>query len=151
MNPPTHNNDPVPAHPSSTPRRRHPGVQPPSLLTTSLENNARQSHNGVGPAQTPLSTTTTLSSPFSAFPQIQSAHPTTGTPLSSVASPMHSRQSPSVSAQYNPQQWGPMNGGTPSSAIQHSTRQRIVALAPRLVGPDGESLHDLCQRVLLTH
>ena len=131
-------NDPLSVHQSATPRRRHPGLQPPSLLTTSLENNARQAHLGLGSAQTPLSAaTTTLSSPFSAFPSSQSANPTTATPASSLVSPMHTHQSPSVSTPYNPQQWGPMNAGSPGAAIQHSTRQRLVALAPRLVGPDG--------------
>ena len=61
---PTHNGPVIPPRP---PRRRqnNESLQPPSLLTTSLEN-ARASNSGAGPAQRTPVTATTLSSPFSA-------------------------------------------------------------------------------------
>ena len=121
------------------PRRRQPVQQPPSLLTTSLENHARHAGLGVGSTQTPLSTTTTLSSPFSALPQ--SAHPPSGSAMS-ASSPMISRQNSTFSTQYNPQQWGPMSNASPQSAIQRSPHPRQIALASRPVGPDGRRIDD---------
>ena len=131
-----YNNSGPATHPIS-PRRRQLPLQPPNLLTTSLENNARYASLGAGNTSTPLSTTTTLSSPFSVYPQ--SAHPSAGAAMS-ASSPLTLRHNPSFSTQYNPQQWGPMNNASPQSAVQSSQHQRVIALAPRPVGPDGRRL-----------
>jgi len=121
---------------TSSPRRRQP-VQPPNLLTTSL-GNARNAGLGIGGiVQTPVSTTT-LSSPFSAFSQ---------SPAGAMrgASPMALRSQASFSGTYNPQQWGPLNNRSPNSSSAGDHRparsSRVVALAPRPVGPDG--MHSL--------
>ena len=128
----------APIHPV-LPRRRQPAHQPPSLLTSSLEN-ARQAGLGAGAIQTPQSTGTSLSTPFSAYPQ--SAHPLSVGGSLSGGSPMSVRHAPSFSSQYNPQQWGPMSNASPQAAVQSPHQQRIVALAPRLVGPDGRLSRD---------
>lgn len=140
MNPSNHYNTVGPAiHPVS-PRRRQPALQPPNLLTTSLEN-ARNAGLGAGGSQhTPLSTATTLSSPFSAHPH--SAYPSAGGGMSAI-SPMTLRHTSSFSAQYNPQQWGPMSNASSQSAIQQSQHPRVIALAPRPVGPDGTLSEDV--------
>ena len=112
-------------------RRQHP-VQPPNLLTTSLEN-ARSAGLGIGGiVQTPVSATT-LSSPFSGPPQ-SPAGATRG------ASPMALRSQPGFSGTYNPQQWGPLSNGSPSASGDHrqARSSRVMALAPRPVGPDGK-------------
>ena len=124
-----------PARTATSSRHRQQAVQPPNLLTTSLEN-ARTSNTGLGIGaivQTPVSATT-LSSPFSGFPQ---------SPASAMrsASPMAQRSQSGFSGTYNPQQWGPLSNGSPSSSSAGDHRRvhssRVVALAPRPVGPDG--------------
>ena len=114
---------------SSSRRRQHP-LQPPSLLTTSLEN-ARNAGGNI--VHTPLSTTT-LSSPFSGIPQSPAA-------AMRAVSPMALRSQNSFTGVYNPQQWGPLNNASPASSVAGDQRQgqsaRVVVLAPRPVGPDG--------------
>ena len=126
-----------------SPRRRgHPG-QPPSLLTTSLNNNAQ--HLGLGHglnSHTPVSTTS-LSSPFSAAQAQYSPSPGGA---SRGNSPMALRSATGFSAPYNPQQWGrpgheSMSSiGAMSTATSLHSRQsstRTTTFAPRLQGPDG--------------
>ena len=123
-----------------SPRRRgHPG-QPPSLLTTSLNNNAQ--HLGLGHglhAQTPLSTTS-LSSPFSGSQSHYTASPGGA---SRGNSPMAVRSATGFSGTYNPQQWGrPGYENTQSvpTAVafqSHQSSIRTTTFAPRLQGPDG--------------
>ena len=120
-----------PVIPPRPPRRRQndESLQPPSLLTTSLEN-ARASNLAVGTALRTPTTATTLSSPFSAHPH--SAYPSSAGAMS-TSSPMAVRHTSSFPAAYNPQQWGPMNSSSPRPT------SRVVALAPRAVGPDGNT------------
>lgn len=135
----SHNVSPTPVSEIATsPRRRQQAVQPPNLLTTSL-GNARNAGLGIGGiGQTPLSSTS-LSSPFSARPQSPYVHSPGG--ASRGASPMALRSQSSFSGTYNPQQWGPVGNGSSisSSTAEHRQAQssRVLALAPRPVGPDG--------------
>ena len=121
-------------------RRRQLPNQPPNLLTTSL-GNARHTTLGVGGVvHTPVSSTT-LSGPFSAYPQC----PIPQSPGGALrgASPMASRSPSTFSGHYNPQQWGAVNSASPNSMSiagehrQTSQPSGTVHLAPRLVGPDG--------------
>lgn len=125
----------------TSPRRRQTPNQPPNLLTTSL-GNARNGGLGLGAVvQTPVSSTT-LSSPFSAYPQ--SPHPQPSRETMRGASPMASRSASGFGGHYNPQQWGAVNSVSPNSMsmagehrqISHSSR--TAHLAPRPVGPDGK-------------
>ena len=120
------------------PRRRQHAIQPPSLLTTCLENTRNAGLTGIGLIQQPpSSTTTSLSSPFSAHPQ--SAYPASpGGAMLTGASPMNFRPPTALPAAYNPQQWGPMSNTSPQSAPHLPQNSRVVALAPRPVGPDGK-------------
>jgi hypothetical protein len=104
--------------PQVLPLRRPHVAQPPTLLTTSL-NNAHNLGHGLGltGVQTPLSTTTMA-----------------------VRSPV------AYNGTYNPQQWGRINGDGMGEMASSSTlspmhaRQssRNMAYAPRLRGPDGK-------------
>lgn len=130
----SYNVSPAPAGIASSPRRRQHAAQPPNLLTTSL-GNARNAGLGIGGiAQTPVSTTT-LSSPFSGYPQSPGG-------AMRGTSPMAFRSQAGFSGAYNPQQWGPVATGSPSSSSAGDHRQaqssRPLALAPRPVGPDGK-------------
>ena len=127
------------------PRRRQRAVQPPSLLTTSL-NNAQNLGHGLGlNAQTPLSSTS-LSSPFS----VHQATPYPASPGGAMrgTSPMALRSTASGSGQYNPQQWGPISHeGSPMQvtgstfALTHSRHpSRVTVLAGQPRGPDGRSV-----------
>lgn len=122
---------------ATSPRPRQQAIQPPNLLTTSL-GNARNAGLGIGGiTQTPASATT-LSSPFAGHPQSPYVQSSGG--ASRGASPMALRSNSSFSGTYNPQQWGPVNNVSQmSSAREHRRAQssRVVALAPRPVGPDG--------------
>lgn len=126
-------------HPPSRGTRHHP--QPPRLLTTTF-GNARHATLGAGRVnQTPTSTTS-LSSPFSAQPQ--SAYPSTPTGAMRGTSPMTLRSAAGFATAYNPQQWGPLNNTSPNSGSISANRaslppsSRVTALAPRPVGPDGQ-------------
>ena len=129
---PYNNNAPA-ILPTSPPRRQH-AVQPPGLLTTSLEN-ARNANLGIGAVQhTPLSTTS-LSSPFSAHPH--SAYPASPAETMRGNSPMTFRHTSSFPTAYNPQQWGPLTSASSQVSSQTPHNPRVLALAPRPVGPDG--------------
>jgi hypothetical protein len=122
------------------PRRRQHAVQPPNLLTTSL-GQARNNGLGIGGlSQTPISSTT-LSTPFSTYPQsAYSAVPPSPGGAMRGTSPMAFRSQSGFSAAYNPQQWGPVSHTSPASGGEHGhdgRSSRVVALAPRPVGPDG--------------
>lgn len=128
------NTSPNPVGTASPSRRRQQALRPPNLLTTSL-GNARNAGLGIGGnGHTPISTTS-LSSPFSGFPQSPGG-------AMRGTSPMALRSQASFSGTYNPQQWGPLsNSSTTSPATgdhRHSQASRAVALAPRPVGPDGK-------------
>lgn len=124
------------------PRRRQHAIQPPTLLTTTLEN---AYHTGLGiNGHTPVSTTS-LSSPFSAHQQ--SPYPVSPAGTMRGTSPMQHRAPTAFNSAYNPQQWGPLGSGPTSSPISSSRttgfRQsqptRVAVLAARPVGPDGIS------------
>ena len=126
-----------------TPPRRRQTNQPPNLLTTSL-GNARNTGLGFGGVvQTPVSSTT-LSSPFSAYPQSPHSQAPRGNMRG--ASPMASRSASGFTGHYNPQQWGTVNSVSPNSmSMAGEPRQtcqsaRTVHLAAhcRPVGPDGK-------------
>ena len=55
---------------------------------------------------------------------------------------MARRSQASFSGTYNPQQWGPLTNSSTSSPAVGDHRQaqssRVLALAPRPVGPDGK-------------
>lgn len=130
-----------PAGIETLPRRRQTPNQPPNLLTTSL-GNARNAGLGIGEVpQTPI-LSTTLSSPFSAYPQ--SPHPQSPGGAMRGASPMASRSASGFSGHYNPQQWSAVDNVSPNSmSVAGEHRQtgqssRISHLAPRPVGPDGK-------------
>lgn len=117
-------------------------LQPPSLLTTTLEN----AHSlGLGmAAHTPISATS-LSSPFSSAHQ---PSPYQASPPGAMrgTSPVVHRMPATLNMAYNPQQWGPVNSGaTPSSSSrptsmrQASQSRRAPVLAARPVGPDGKA------------
>ncbi|KAL6717523.1 hypothetical protein ACLMJK_005438 [Lecanora helva] len=119
---------------ASSSRHRQQAVQPPNLLTTSL-GNIRNAGLGIGLGgnnQTPVSTTS-LSSPFSAFPQSPGG-------AMRGQSPLASRSQASFSGTYNPQQWGPLSNNSTNSPAGGDHRparsSRVVALGPRPVGPD---------------
>ena len=125
--------------PASPRRRGHP-AQPPSLLTTSLNNSAQNLGLGHGlHAQTPLSTTS-LSSPFSGPQSHYTASPGGA---SRGNSPMAVRSATGFSGSYNPQQWGRSgyentNSFSTAAALQsHQSSIRTTTFAPRLQGPDG--------------
>ena len=123
------------ATPPTASRRQH-AVQPPSLLTTSLENARNPSLAGPGGLlATPISTTS-LSTPFSAYP-VQSPYAQSPGGAMRGASPMTFRSQGGFSAPYNPQQWEPLSDGAAQSPSTAQRQQRSVPLAPRLVGPDG--------------
>ena len=131
----------------TSPRRRQHTAQPPNLLTTSLGQARNNGLGIVGTSQTPLSVTT-LSTPFSAYPQSPySAVPPSPGAVMRGASPMALRSQSGFSAAYNPQQWGPVSHTSPNSTSivgehRHDGRSsRVVALAPRPVGPDGMDIH----------
>lgn len=128
-----------PAGIETSPRRRQTPNQPLNL-TTSL-GNARNAGLGIGGmVQTPISGTT-LSSPFSAYPQTSYPQSPGGT-MRGGASPMASRSGSGFSGHYNPQQWGAVNNVSPNSMSmagehrQTSQSSRTAHLAP--VGPDGK-------------
>ena len=130
---------------SASPRRRQHAVQPPSLLTTTL-GNAHISSHGVGPnPQTPISSTTSLSSPFS----VLQASPYPSSPASTLRgiSPMALRSSSSFNAAYNPQQWGAINsnGASNSRSAVATTGQsgQGSRFAHGPVGPDGAAVAHL--------
>ena len=134
------------------PRRRQLPNQPPNLLTTSL-GNARGAGLGVGAVvQTPISSTT-LSGPFSAYPQYP--YPQSPAGAARGASPMASQSASAFSGHYNPQQWGVVNNVSPNSMSmagehrQTSQSSRAAHLAPRLVGPDGKGIPDLDRTELI--
>ena len=115
------------------PRRRQNPNQPPNLLTTSL-GNARNAGLGLGRVvQTPISSTT-LSSPFSAYPQ--STNPQSPGGAMRGASPMASRSASAFSAHYNPQQWGAVNNFSSTSLSMAGEHRQTSHLAPHPVGPD---------------
>ena len=131
----------APAGIEASPRRRQTPNRPPNLLTSSL-GNARNAGLGLGAVvQTPASSTS-LSAPFSAYPQ----YPYPKSPAGAMrgTSPMTSRSASAFTGQYNPQQWGAVNNVSPNSIsmagehrqISHSSR--TAHLAPRPVGPDGK-------------
>ena len=131
-----------PAAIPASPRRRQHAVQPPNLLTTSL-GNARNAGLGIGGvSQTPISTTS-LSSPFSASAYPQSPNPASPGSAMRGTSPLTLRSHLGMSANYNPQQWGPLSNDTPVSTTRSNTSHSssAPALAPRLVGPDGMANH----------
>ena len=126
--------------PALSPLRRQHVAQPPTLLTTSL-NNAHSLGHGLGltGGQTPLSTTS-LSSPFSQ----QNHSPYLSSPAGTVTS-MPTSSPAAYAAPYNPQQWGritnygvgeagPSSTPSPMHTMQSS---RGINYAPRLRGPDG--------------
>ena len=127
-----------------SPRRQRPG-QPPSLLTTSLTNAQNLGHGLALGGQTPLSTTS-LSTPFSAYSS--SPYPLSPGGASRGSSPMALRSAAGFSAPYNPQQWGRLNSNDSSPSVssgltvnvhaQHPST-RTTTFAPRLTGPDGMS------------
>ena len=125
--------------PSSSPLRRQHATQPPTLLTTSL-NNARNLATGSG-LNTPHSTTS-LSSSFAR----QHGGPYTASPVT-AASSMPFRNQARYSAPYNPQQWGqigsegsPVVGQSSTFSTMHAQQpSRTTAYAPRMAGPDGKS------------
>ncbi|KAL8928965.1 MAG: hypothetical protein Q9172_000717 [Xanthocarpia lactea] len=127
-----------PATGPSQPSRRHVG-HPPTLLTTTFAAPHPQSLGTPSALQTPLSSTS-LSTPFSAFPS--SAYTLSNSPAPGGASPMATRTRPSFNAPYNPQQWGPLSTST-SSPLEETPRtrhtsqsNRLARFAPRLRGPD---------------
>lgn len=129
------------AGPSSPSIRRH-GFQPPSILTTTLEN----AHSlGLGIAgQTPISATS-LSSPFSFSAHQPSPYHTSPPSAMRGTSPVIHRMPTTFNMAYNPQQWGPVNSGSipnsssrPTSMRQSSQSRRAPVLAARPVGPDGK-------------
>lgn len=128
------------AQAGSSPRRPH-AIQPPTLLTATLEN-AHSAGLGIA-GHTPVSTNS-LSSPFSAYQH--SPYPLSPVGAMRGTSPMAHRATTSFNAAYNPQQWGPVSGGptpSPSSssrtmAIRQPQITRVAVLAARPVGPDGE-------------
>lgn len=129
------------AGPSSPSVRRH-GLQPPSLLTTTLEN----AHSlGLGIAgQTPISATS-LSSPFSSTHQRSPYHASPPGAMRGTSPVVH-RMPATFNMAYNPQQWGPVNSGPtpnsssrPTSMRQSSQSRRAPVLAARPVGPDGKA------------
>ena len=132
---------PTSVRPSNLPtslRRQH-AVQPPSLLTTSLENARNPSlATPGGVLATPVSTTT-LSTPFSAYP-VQSSYPQSPGGAMRGASPSTFRSQTGFSAPYNPQQWEPLSDATPQSVSSAQRQQRTTHLAPRPMGPDGMAL-----------
>ena len=125
---------PGPAGIATSPRRRQQADQPPTLLTTSLGNARNVGLSFGGIVQTPVSTTS-LSGPFSGYPQSPGG-------AMRGASPIALRTQAGFNANYNPQQWGPVRNGSPGSSTTGGHRQaqlsRVVALAPRPVGPDGK-------------
>lgn len=135
------------------PSIRQHGLQPPSLLTTTLEN----AHSlGLGMAgQTPISATS-LSSPFSTAHQPSPYH---ASPPGAIrgTSPVVHRMPTTFNMAYNPQQWGPVNSGPtpnsssrPTSMRQSSQSRRAPILAARPVGPDGKAKAS-CQHCRCLH
>lgn len=131
--------------PLQPPRRRERAIQPPSLLTTSL-NNAQNFGLGLGPyASTPLSTTT-LSTPFSVHHQ--SPYPASPGGASRGTSPMALRSAVGTGGPYNPQQWGPISNenttmpatGPSFTAAQRFQSTRVTTVTTQPTGPDGKSL-----------
>ncbi|KAL4923219.1 uncharacterized protein BDV17DRAFT_16514 [Aspergillus undulatus] len=109
-----------------SPGRREYAMQVPPL-TTSFNNHQFQGQGlgvglGAGYLSTPLSTTS-LSSPFTQSPAVNSAGMALG------SSPMASRQ---YNAPYNPQDWGPVHHG-PVSANQspYSQSGNMVRIVPQ--------------------
>lgn len=134
---------PSPDHERATfPRRRQHAVQPPTLLTSTLEN-AHNASWGTG-ILTPLSTTS-LSSPFSIHQP--SPYPLSPAGAMRGTSPSLHQAPAAFSAPYNPQQWGPLSGTSTSSSPasrplgmrQANSSTRVAMLAARPVGPDGMS------------
>jgi hypothetical protein len=131
---PENNRQPVP-------RRRQHAVQPPTPLTTTLDNAHRASWGTEAP--TPVSTTA-LSTPFSIYQP--SPYPVSPVGTMRGTSPSVHRAPTSFSAPYNPQQWGPLSGSSTSSpspasrpgGARHASQPtRVAVLAARPVGPDG--------------
>lgn len=123
------------------PSIRQHSLQPPSLLTTTLEN----AHSlGLGMAsQTPISATS-LSSPFSFAHQPSPYHASPPGAMRGTSPVVH-RMPTTFNMAYNPQQWGPVNSGPtpnsssrPTSMRQSSQSRRASVLAARPVGPDGK-------------
>ncbi|KAL4936911.1 hypothetical protein BDV06DRAFT_232930 [Aspergillus oleicola] len=109
-----------------SPGRREYAMQPPPL-TTSFNNHQFQGQGlgvglGTGYLSTPISTTS-LSSPFTQSPAVNSAGAALG------SSPMASR---AYNAPYNPQDWGPVHHG-PVSANQspYSQSGNMVRIVPQ--------------------
>lgn len=126
-----------------SPRRRQRAIQPPSLLTTSL-NNAQSFGLGLGAyTQTPISSTT-LSTPFSAHPS--SAYPASPGGAARGTSPMALRSAVGTGGPYNPQQWGRISSesspvpatGSISVATQRFQSTTVTTLATQPTGPDGK-------------
>ncbi|KAL2055509.1 hypothetical protein ABVK25_004317 [Lepraria finkii] len=120
---------------AASPRRHRHAVQPPNLLTTSLEN-ARASL-GIGASQTPISTTS-LSSPFAASAYPLSPNPASPGSAMRGTSPMTFRSQAGISSAYNPQHWGPVGNEIPVSTTRSTRGQssRTTVFAPQPVGPD---------------
>ncbi|KAL2798419.1 hypothetical protein BJX66DRAFT_295560 [Aspergillus keveii] len=120
-----------------SPRREY-AIQPPPL-TTAFNNNPQFQGLGVGLganyASTPLSTTS-LSSPFTQSPAVNSA-----TGAAPGSSPMAARQYnvPYNNVPYNPQDWGPLNNG-PMNAGQpaYSSSGSMLRIVPHQRAPQSE-------------
>lgn len=135
------------------PSIRQHGHQPPSLLTTTLEN----AHSlGLGMAsQTPISATS-LSSPFSSAHQPSPYHASPPGAMRGTSPVIH-RMPTTFNMAYNPQQWGPVNSGPtpnsssrPTSMRQSSQSRRAPVLAARPLGPDGKAKAS-CQHCRCLH
>lgn len=130
-----------PQYPYARTPERH-GLQPPSLLTTTLENAHSLGLGIAGP--TPISATS-LSSPFSSVHQPSTYHVSPPGAMRGT-SPIVHRTPTTFNMAYNPQQWGPVHSGPtsnsssrPTSMRQPSQSRRAPVLAARPVGPDGKA------------
>lgn len=123
---------------AASPRRHRHAVQPPNLLTTSLEN-ARASLGIGAVSQTPISTTS-LSSPFAASAYPLSPNPASPGSAMRGTSPMTFRSQAGISSAYNPQHWGPVGNEIPVSTTRSTRGQssRTTVFTPQPVGPDGK-------------
>ena len=127
--------------PALSPLRRQHVAQPPTLLTTSL-NNAHSLGHGLGMTggQTPMSTTS-LSSPFS----LHNPSSFQASPVGAATTAMPTSSPATYTGAYNPQQWGRIRrdgmadaGATSALSPLHARQSsRNVQYAPRLRGPDG--------------
>lgn len=115
----------------SSPLRRAHVQAPPTILTASV-NNAHLLNHGLGPVQTPLSTTS-LSSPFALGHSPYAGTPQVAT-MATVRGPVQA-----TANTYNPRQWGRISDGMRESiGISSNMSRQNVQYAPRLRGPDGK-------------